>query len=141
MEVLRTEGCASVLPGSSRMTPVAFAIATQLARAQCERLVVRMMLLSYRHVAMNEREKSLHGREEALQHESARITEERSILEHEWEKLSVTSAGPSLSVSTGDRELFDAADPHPVAGGTGLAAAGPGEASFDEFVIDPADAP
>jgi hypothetical protein len=64
-----------------------------------------------------------------------------AALEHEWEKLSVTSAGPSLSVSTGDRKLFDAADPHPVAGGTGLAAAGPGEASFDEFVIDPADAP
>ena len=43
--------------------------------------------------------------------------------------------------AVGDRKLFDAADPHPVPGGTGLATAGPGEASFDEFVIDPSDAP
>ncbi len=35
-----------------------------------------------------------------------------------------------------DRPLFEATDPKPVAGKTGLAAAGPGEASFDVFVLE-----
>jgi hypothetical protein len=40
-----------------------------------------------------------------------------------------------------DEKLFEAKDPKPATGKTGLAAAGPGEASFDEFVIESADPP
>ena len=57
-----------------------------------------------------------------------------------WEKFSVTASGPALSVFFNDTKLFEASDPHPASGRTGLAAVGPGESSFDEFVIDSADA-
>jgi hypothetical protein len=58
-----------------------------------------------------------------------------------WERYGVKAAGPALTVTFNDQKLFDARDPHPAAGRAGLAAAGPGEASFDEFVIETADAP
>jgi hypothetical protein len=54
----------------------------------------------------------------------------------DWEKFGVVAAGPSLKVTYDDRPLFEAKDPKPAAGKTGLAAAGPGEASFDEFVLE-----
>jgi hypothetical protein len=58
-----------------------------------------------------------------------------------WEELGVTASGPKLTVLFNGQKLFEAADPRPAAGRTGLATAGPGEARFDEFVIEPADAP
>jgi hypothetical protein len=48
----------------------------------------------------------------------------------------VTALGPELSVLFNDQKLFGARDPKPVSGRTGLATAGPGEASFDEFLIE-----
>jgi hypothetical protein len=60
--------------------------------------------------------------------------------ERPWERYSVKAEGPQLTVFFNDEKLFEARDPHPAAGRTGLAASGPGEASFDEFVIDPAEA-
>lgn len=51
-----------------------------------------------------------------------------------WEKFAVAAAGPNLSVSFEGAKLFDATDPHPVSGRTGLAATG--EASFDEFILE-----
>lgn len=54
----------------------------------------------------------------------------------DWKKLIVTLAGPAVSVSVDDKQkLFDATDPKPAAGRTGVATAGPGDASFDELVI------
>jgi len=53
-----------------------------------------------------------------------------------WEKFGVVAAGPSLKVTYNDRPLFEARDPKPAAGKTGLAAAGPGDASFDEFILE-----
>jgi hypothetical protein len=64
-----------------------------------------------------------------------------STMQRAWERYEVKAAGPALTVSFNDQKLFDARDPHPAAGRAGLAAAGPGEASFDEFVIDTGDAP
>ena len=58
-------------------------------------------------------------------------------LDRGWEKLSVVASGPALTVSFNDEKLFEAKDPKPATGKTGLAAAGPGEASFDEFIIEP----
>ena len=60
----------------------------------------------------------------------------KTTLQRPWERYSVTAAGPALTVFFNDEKLFEARDPHPTAGRTGLAAVGPGEASFDEFVID-----
>ena len=64
----------------------------------------------------------------------------RAPFARRWEKFSVTASGPELSVFFNEQKLFDARDPNPVSGRTGLGAAGPGEASFDEFVIEPAEA-
>lgn len=55
-----------------------------------------------------------------------------------WQKLLVRLKGPDVSVSFGDKLLFDAKDPKPAAGRAGVAAEGPGEPSFDELVVDPA---
>ena len=60
----------------------------------------------------------------------------KAVIARPWEKFSVTAAGPQLSILFNDQKLFDATDPRPVAGRAGLAAAGPGEASFDEFVLE-----
>ena len=58
------------------------------------------------------------------------------VFERDWEKFTVVAAGPSLKVLFADRPLFEARDPKPAPGKTGLAAAGPGDASFDEFVLE-----
>jgi hypothetical protein len=57
-----------------------------------------------------------------------------------WQKLAVRLNGPEVAVSFGDKAVFDAKDPKPQAGRAGLATEGPGEASFDEFVLDPTPA-
>jgi hypothetical protein len=54
-----------------------------------------------------------------------------------WAILGVTLAGPRVNATWDGQPLLDAADPQPVSGRTGMAAAGPGIATFDEFVIDP----
>lgn len=54
-----------------------------------------------------------------------------------WGDLVVTLAGPKISAVWEGKPLLEAVDPAPVSGRTGLATAGPGIASFDEFVIDP----
>lgn len=59
-----------------------------------------------------------------------------AALARPWEQFSVTAAGPELSVLFNDQKLFSAKDPKPGSGRTGLAAAGPGEASYDEFLIE-----
>jgi hypothetical protein len=57
----------------------------------------------------------------------------------EWEKFAVVASGASLTVLFDDAKLFEAKDPKPVAGKTGLVAAGPGDASFDEFILETGD--
>jgi hypothetical protein len=59
-------------------------------------------------------------------------------LDRSWENFMVTASGPSLSVLFDGKKLFDARDPKPVAGRTGLATAGPGAAAFDEFILETA---
>ena len=60
----------------------------------------------------------------------------RATFARNWEKFGVAAHGAALTVTFNDQKLFEAADPHPVTGRTGLVAAGPGEASFDEFVLE-----
>jgi hypothetical protein len=59
-----------------------------------------------------------------------------AVFGRDWEKFGVVAEGPSLKVLFGDQPLFEAKDPRPEAGKTGLAAAGPGEASFDDFILE-----
>lgn len=59
----------------------------------------------------------------------------RAKFDRDWEKLGVVATGPALTVLFNDQKLFEATDPKPAGGRTGLVAAGPGEASFDEFVL------
>jgi hypothetical protein len=59
-------------------------------------------------------------------------------LARSWEKFTVSASGPALSVLFDDRNLFDAIDPKPVEGRTGLATEGPGTAAFDEFILETA---
>jgi len=54
-----------------------------------------------------------------------------------WATLVVTLAGPRITAAWDGQPLLEATDPQPVSGKTGMAAAGPGIATFDEFVIDP----
>jgi len=65
----------------------------------------------------------------------------RAAFAHPWQKLAMRLNGADVSVnfgdkSVGDKVLFVAKDPKPAAGRAGLAAQGPGEASFDEFIVD-----
>jgi hypothetical protein len=59
-----------------------------------------------------------------------------AALAREWEKFSVVANGPALTVSFNDTKLFEAKDPKPATGKTGLVASGPGDASFDEFILE-----
>ncbi|HEY1435304.1 MAG TPA: hypothetical protein VGG65_08000 [Thermoanaerobaculia bacterium] len=67
---------------------------------------------------------------------AAELGRGRAPLSREWEKFAVTAKGPSLTVLFNDQKIFEAADPKPATGKTGLAAAGPGDASFDEFILE-----
>lgn len=58
-----------------------------------------------------------------------------------WGSLSVTASGREISARWDGKPLLQASDPNPVPGKSGLATAGPGVASFDEFVLEPASAP
>jgi hypothetical protein len=60
----------------------------------------------------------------------------RAGLDRGWEQFGVVAQGPALTVLFDDKPLFEAKDPKPLTGKTGLASVGPGEASFDEFVFD-----
>ncbi len=73
------------------------------------------------------------GKPTELAHGSADV-------DQEWGKLSITAAGPQISAAWNEKPLLTATDPHPQAGRVGLATAGPGSVSFDEFVFEPAPA-
>jgi hypothetical protein len=56
----------------------------------------------------------------------------------EWGVLKISAAGPRISAEWDDKPLLEAVDPNPAAGRSGMATAGPGLVSFDEFVLEPA---
>jgi hypothetical protein len=79
-----------------------------------------------------------------LSYRGGRATElgrAKAVFQRDWEKVGVVAAGPSLKVLFDGQPLFEARDPKPAPGKTGLAAAGPGDASFDEFVLEFAATP
>jgi hypothetical protein len=56
----------------------------------------------------------------------------------EWGVLKITAAGPKISAEWEDKPLLEAVDPNPAAGRSGIATAGAGIVSFDEFILEPA---
>lgn len=55
-----------------------------------------------------------------------------------WGILTISASGSAISAEWGGHPLLKASDPYPAAGRTGLGTAGPGLASFDEFILEPA---
>lgn len=58
-------------------------------------------------------------------------------LDHEWGILALEATGPSITARWNGKPLLQGTDPRPIAGRTGLATAGPGAVSFDEFILEP----
>ncbi len=56
---------------------------------------------------------------------------------NEWGVLKISAVGPKISAEWEDKPLLQAIDPSPSAGRAGMATAGPGIVSFDEFILDP----
>lgn len=57
----------------------------------------------------------------------------------EWGALKISAAGPKITAEWDDKPLLQAVDPNPAAGRSGMATAGPGLVSFDEFVLEPSE--
>jgi hypothetical protein len=60
---------------------------------------------------------------------------------NEWGVLKILAAGPRITAEWDGESLLEAVDPNPAAGRSGMATAGPGVVSFDEFILDPAAEP
>ena len=63
----------------------------------------------------------------------------KAALSTEWGTLAVELKGADIKATWQGKPLLSAVDPAPVAGRAAMATAGPGLATFDEFLIDPAD--
>ena len=59
----------------------------------------------------------------------------------DWGVLTVVLSGSKVAASWEGKPLLEGPDSAPASGRTGIATAGPGIMSFDEFTIDPADKP
>jgi hypothetical protein len=69
---------------------------------------------------------------------STELARGKAAIDREWGTLSISATGPEVSARWNDQPLLKGTDPHPQAGRSGLATTGPGSASFDEFVFEPA---
>lgn len=69
---------------------------------------------------------------------AAELAKGKAKIGSEWGVLKITAAGPKVSAEWNDQPLLQAVDPNPAAGRSGMATAGPGIVSFDEFNLDPA---
>jgi hypothetical protein len=69
------------------------------------------------------------------------LTKGTAKIEHEWGVLAIDAEGPSIRALWNGALLLEGTDPRPIAGRSGLATTGPGAVSFDEFVLEPAEAP
>ncbi|MFN2385708.1 MAG: hypothetical protein ABR576_05420 [Thermoanaerobaculia bacterium] len=73
--------------------------------------------------------------------EPTELARGRAPLDRAWNVLSVAAAGPRIVAQWDGRPLLEGKDPRPASGRVGLATAGAGAVAFDEFVIEPAEAP
>ena len=61
----------------------------------------------------------------------------KGVLDREWCLLQIVAKGPHIVVRFNEKPLIEAVDPSPASGRAGVATAGPGLTSFDEFITDP----
>ncbi|HEX7253571.1 MAG TPA: hypothetical protein VF376_11870 [Thermoanaerobaculia bacterium] len=61
----------------------------------------------------------------------------KGVLDRDWCLLQIVAKGPHIVVRFNDKPLIEAVDPTPASGRAGVATAGPGLTSFDEFITDP----
>ena len=64
-----------------------------------------------------------------------------AVAVNEWGVLKITGDGPKISATWDGKTLLEGTDPSPAAGRSGMATAGNGITSFDEFLLEPAQAP
>lgn len=69
---------------------------------------------------------------------STELARGTAALVNEWGVLKITATGAKVAASWDGKPLLEATDPSPAAGRAGMATAGPGIASFDEFILEPA---
>lgn len=62
----------------------------------------------------------------------------KAAIANEWGTLKITANGPKVTATWDSKPLLEATDPAPVAGRAGMATAGHGIVSFDEFLLEPA---
>ena len=62
----------------------------------------------------------------------------KATIANEWGNLKITATGPKITATWDSRPLLQATDPAPAAGRAGMATAGHGISSFDEFLLEPA---
>jgi hypothetical protein len=64
------------------------------------------------------------------------LAQGKALIERDWGILEVKLSGRAVSATWNQKPLLDAKDPKPISGRYGLAAEGPGNSSFDEFVLE-----
>ncbi|HKA37171.1 MAG TPA: hypothetical protein VKH43_10155 [Thermoanaerobaculia bacterium] len=65
----------------------------------------------------------------------------KAAIANEWGVLKIAGDGPKIAATWDGKKLLEGTDPSPAAGRSGMATAGHGITSFDEFVLDPAAEP
>jgi hypothetical protein len=68
----------------------------------------------------------------------AELSRGQARFELGWGVLQIDASGADVRATWADKPLFSAKDPAPAAGRAGMATAGPGHNSFDEFILEPA---
>lgn len=68
---------------------------------------------------------------------SSELARGRAKSDRDWAVLVVRAEGPKIVATWEGKPLLEATDPSPAQGKVGMATAGPGISTFDEFVIDP----
>ena len=61
----------------------------------------------------------------------------KAAITNEWGVLKITGDGPQIAATWDGKPLLQGTDPNPGVGRSGMATAGPGIVSFDEFVLEP----
>jgi hypothetical protein len=62
----------------------------------------------------------------------------KAKIANEWGLLKISASGPKITATWDSKPLLEATDPAPASGRAGMATAGHGIVSFDEFLLEPA---
>jgi hypothetical protein len=70
---------------------------------------------------------------------AAELAHGKAVLDNEWGVLWIGVSGKKIEARWNEKPLLEGTDPLPVSGRAGMATAGPGMVSFDEFILEPSD--